>query len=78
MRYAAPIILSAKNSGSDATSSAVIPALAASAQIASPLETPSAVNTPPRNPPAIAERTVTAVSGPGVVITSSERPMKAR
>ena len=63
--------------GSDAASSAAIPAAVASVQIACPLETPTAVNTPARRPPRSEFRIVSAVSGPGVTITIAETPRKA-
>jgi hypothetical protein len=47
----------------------VIPALVATVQHACPVTTPNAVITPARRPPASVLRIVTAVSGPGVVIT---------
>jgi hypothetical protein len=55
-----------------------MPAAAASAQTESPVATPSAVNAPPRKPPAMALRIVIAVSGPGVTITRMEMPRKAQ
>src|SRR5262245_11324930 len=55
-----------------------MPALVASAQIVSPVATPSAVNTPPARPPSSVLRTVTAVSGPGVARMTKETPTNAR
>src|SRR5215831_16907968 len=55
-----------------------MPALVASAQIACPVATPSAVAMPPARPPSSALRIVIAVSGPGVTITRIEMPRNAR
>ena len=55
-----------------------MPALAASVHTACPVETPSAVSTPARRPPASVFLIVSAVSWPGVTITSAETPRKAR
>ena len=54
-----------------------MPALAASVQTAWPVETPSAVRTPVRRPPASVFLIVSAVSWPGVTITSAETPRNA-
>ena len=51
--------------------------LVASAHTAWPEETPSAVNTPARRPPSSEFRIVSAVSWPGVTITSAETARKA-
>src|SRR5919198_4929977 len=63
--------------GSEATSSAAIPALAVSVHTARPSVTPSAVAAPHARPPSSALRTVSAVSGPGVVIVSAATPTNA-
>ena len=76
-RYAAPASLTATNAGSEATSSAARPALAAAVHTASPRATPAAVATPAPRPPSSALRTVSAVSGPGVTITRAATPTKA-
>ena len=55
-----------------------MPMLVASAQIACPVAIPSAVKMPPARPPSSVLRTVTAVSGPGVTMTSTEMPRKAK
>src|SRR4029453_4452705 len=60
-----------------AISRATRPAEVARAQIARPVETPSAVARPAARPPSRALRTVMAVSGPGVQITSAAMPTKA-
>ena len=54
-----------------------MPALAASVQTACPQNTPRAVNSPPRRPPPRTPLIVTAVSGPGVTITSTDTPANA-
>src|SRR5919109_310070 len=54
-----------------------MPALAATVHTACPLATPSAVKTPPLRPPASALRIVSAVSCPGVTITTTARTRKA-
>ena len=56
--------------------SATIPALVAIAQIVRPLATPSAVKMPPARPPNSVLRMVMAVSGPGVMITTSATPTR--
>jgi hypothetical protein len=65
------------NTGSEAASRATAPRLLANTQSAWPQTTPSAVKAPPRPPPSRLVRTVSAVSGPGVMITSAEMPRKA-
>jgi hypothetical protein len=55
-----------------------MPRLVAKAQTAWPTETPSAVKMPPARPPSRVLRTVTAVSGPGVMMTSADTPRNAR
>src|SRR5689334_19664679 len=77
MRNPAPAYLTAKNTGSDATISATMPRLVANAQIASPIVTPSAVNTPVLRPPIRVLRIVSAVSGPGVMRMKIETPRNA-
>src|SRR4029453_2726805 len=52
--------------------------LAGSAQTAWPVEIPSAVRMPARRPPSSVLRTVTAVSGPGVMMTTADTPRNAR
>ena len=74
----APASLTARKAGSEARRSAVMPALAASVHTAWPVETPSAVSTPARRPPSSVLRIVSAVSWPGVTITSAETPRNAR
>src|SRR5207249_1374941 len=69
--------LSAKKTRSDAVRSAASPALAATVQHAWPHATPTAVRSPPRRPARNEFRIVSAVSCPGVTITSSETPTKA-
>jgi hypothetical protein len=69
--------LTATNAGSEATSSAARPTLAATVHTASPATTPAAVATPAPRPPSSALRTVSAVSGPGVTITRAATPTKA-
>lgn len=69
--------LTAAKTGSEATSSAATPALVASAQTAWPVATPSAVKTPLRRPPTSVLLIVSAVSGPGVTITSKDTARKA-
>ena len=64
--------------GSEACSSAASPTAAANAQIAWPAETPKAVRIPARRPPASVFRIVSAVSCPGVTISSTATPRKAR
>src|ERR671925_622464 len=76
-RYAAPAILSATRAGSHATRRAVTPVLVARAQMAWPLETPTAVKTPARRPSDSVLRTVSTVSCPGVAMTNPETPRKA-
>src|SRR5215207_2897115 len=76
-RYAAPASLSATNAGSEATSSAAMPTLAAMVHTAWPSTTPSAVAAPHARPPRSALRTVSAVSGPGVTMTSAATPTNA-
>src|SRR5689334_9974819 len=78
MRYAAPAIRIAKNSGSEAASTTARPALVARVQVAWPEATPRAVATPARRPAARVLRIVRAVSWPGVQITRSETPTNAR
>jgi hypothetical protein len=68
----------ATNAGSEATSSAAMPALAAAVHTASPRATPAAVATPAARPPSSALRTVSAVSGPGVTMTRAATPTKAQ
>jgi hypothetical protein len=70
--------LTATKTGSEATRRATMPTLVASAQIACPAATPSAVRTPPRRPPSSVLRMVSAVSGPGVAMTRIEMPGNAR
>ena len=65
------------NAGSEATSSAAIPALAVTVHTARPSDTPSAVAIPHARPPSSALRTVSAVSGPGVVIVRAATPTNA-
>ena len=65
------------NAGSDATSSAATPALAASAHTAWPQTTPAAVRMPAGRPPASVLRSVSAVSWPGVAMTTAATPMNA-
>src|SRR5262245_48330363 len=77
MRNAAPAYFTAKNTGSDATISATMPRLVATAQVASPIATPSAVNRPVLRPPISVLRIVSAVSGPGVIRMKIETPRKA-
>ena len=77
MRYAAPANFSARKAGSEATSSAVMPTLAATVQQACPVRTPKAVITPALRPPSRVLRMVTAVSGPGVTMTSTATPRNA-
>ena len=77
IRYAAPANFKATNAGSDATSSAATPALAATAHTAWPSTTPHAVRTPARRPPPSVLRTVSAVSWPGVTITTIATPRNA-
>jgi hypothetical protein len=67
----------ATNAGSDACKSAATPAADASAQSAWPADTPSAVKSAARRPPSSAFRIVSAVSWPGVTITSAEIPRNA-
>src|SRR6185312_1932030 len=62
----------------DATSSAVRPNAAASVQPACPIATPAAVATPACRPPWSVFRIVSAVSWPGVMITTAEVPRNAR
>jgi hypothetical protein len=69
--------LTATNAGSEATSSAAMPTLAASVQVARPIVTPAAVATPQARPPSSTLRTVSAVSGPGVTITRAATPANA-
>src|SRR5690242_19171141 len=78
IRYAAPANLTASNAGADARSSAAMPALAASAQIAWPTATPPAVRMPLPRPPKSVFRIVSAVSWPGVTMTTAETPRNAR
>src|SRR5215211_3310365 len=66
-----------RNAGSEAWMSSATPTLAATVQTAWPVATPAAVATPARRPPARALRTVRAVSGPGVQMTTAETPRKA-
>src|SRR5437879_6599233 len=54
-----------------------MPPLAASVHIACPQNTPAAVNSPPRLPPAKVPLTTTAVSGPGVMMTTADTPANA-
>ena len=77
IRYAAPANLTAVNSGADAISTTARPALVAMVQVAWPTDTPAAVATPARRPPSSVFRIVSAVSCPGVQITSSDTPKKA-
>jgi hypothetical protein len=67
----------AMNSGADASSTAESPALAASAHTSCPLTTPAAVAIPQLRPPSSVLRMVSAVSWPGVTITTAETPRKA-
>ncbi len=76
-RYAAPATRIAVKSGCDAATSAAMPAAAASVQKAMPVTMPAAVRTPFTRPPTSVLRTMSAVSGPGVQITTAEIPMKA-
>lgn len=64
----------ARKTGSLATSSATSPRLVANAQIDRPVATPNAVSKPPARPPSKVLRMVSAVSGPGVQITSAATP----
>ena len=66
----------ARKAGSEAASSAAIPAAVANVQTACPLETPIAVKTPARRVPRSEFRIVSAVSGPGVTITIAETAEK--
>jgi hypothetical protein len=54
-----------------------MPTLAASVQTACPLHTPSAVASPARRPPRSVLRIVSAVSGPGVTITTTDNARNA-
>src|SRR5688572_10478265 len=54
-----------------------MPTLAATVHTSCPAATPAAVRTPPRRPPTIELRMVSAVSGPGVHITTAQTPKKA-
>ena len=69
--------MSARKAGFDATSSAATPAALATDQIASPVETPTAVPIPASRPPEIVLRIVSAVSGPGVQMTTTASPTNA-
>ena len=69
--------MTARKAGSEAASSAAIPAAVASVQAACPPETPTAVKIPARLPPSSVFRIVSAVSGPGVMITIAETPRNA-
>src|SRR5919204_2580418 len=71
------MILSTTNADSDARMSADNPALVVSAHVTWPLLTPHAVKTPARLPPMSVLRIVSAVSCPGVTMTSTETPRKA-
>ena len=73
-RYAAPTILSVVKAGWDAWMSPAMPMLAAIVQTSCPKAIPAAVSTPPRGPPMIELRMVSAVSGPGVQITTAQTP----
>src|SRR5919204_1588435 len=71
------MILSTTNADSDARMSADNPALVVSAHVTWPLLTPHAVKTPARLPPTSVLRIVSAVSCPGVTMTSTETPRNA-
>src|SRR5436190_20504387 len=68
----------ARKSGADAISRTASPALVAAVHVAWPAATPAAVATPERRPPARVLRIVSAVSWPGVQMTSSDTPRKAK
>lgn len=70
--------MSVWKTGSDARSNATTPALAATAQVRIPSVTPAAVAMPLARPPEIVLRTMSAVSGPGVQITTAETPTNAK
>jgi hypothetical protein len=77
MRYAAPASRSAEKAGCDARSTDAIPTAVATAQTHWALATPAAVETPARRPRSSLLRIVSAVSGPGTTITSTETPRNA-
>src|SRR4051794_30261778 len=54
-----------------------MPALVAIVHVACPADTPTAVKTPATRPPSSVLRIVSAVSWPGVTITSADTPRKA-
>src|SRR5215510_5346231 len=68
----------ARNTGSEAAMTTASPALVATVQVACPAATPNAVASPARRAPASVFRMVSAVSWPGVQMTSSETPRNAR
>jgi len=69
---AAPASRITVKAGPQAASSAVRPAPTARVQAACPLATPRAENTPPRRPAASVLRITSAVSWPGVTMTSAD------
>ena len=69
--------MSARKAGSDALSSVTTPALAATVHVARPSATPAAVAIPLRRPPESVFRIVSAVSCPGVQMTTTDTATNA-
>src|SRR4051812_14536611 len=68
----------AVNANCDARRRAARPTAVQIAQVACPAATPTAVRKPLRRPPRSALRIVSAVSGPGVTITTAETARNVR